>query len=31
MQYKNLTLYAILLYHQQVSNAQSKDLIEKFA
>jgi len=30
MQYKDLTLYAILLYHQQVSNAQS-DLIEKFA
>ena len=23
MQYKDLTLYAILLYHQQVSNAQS--------
>ena len=28
MKYKDLTLYAILLYHQQVSNAQS-DLIEK--
>jgi len=25
---ENLTLYAILLYHQQMSNAQS-DLIEK--
>ena len=28
VKYKDLTLYAILLYHQQVSNAQS-DLIEK--
>ena len=28
VKYKDLTLYAILLYHQQVSNVQS-DLIEK--
>jgi len=28
VKYKDLTLYAILLYHQQVSNAQN-DLIEK--
>jgi len=28
VKYKDLTLYAILLYHQQVSTAQS-DLIEK--
>jgi len=28
VKYEDLTLYAILLYHQQVSNAQS-DLIEK--
>jgi len=29
VKYKDLTLYAILLYHQQVLNAQS-DLIEKY-
>jgi len=28
VKYKDLTLYTILLYHQQASNAQS-DLIEK--
>jgi len=28
VKYEDLTLYVILLYHQQVSNAQS-DLIEK--